>query len=104
MRINNVGPQVVISPEVRSAVDQVRATQPVGAQAASAYTGGRILVETMEVRQAPPVIEERRQAPRRGIERRQQQAAVTIDTRVGERRVTRRRANDEPANSIDVVA
>jgi len=104
MRINNAGPQVVISPEVRDSVYQLRAANPVSAQAASSYAGGRMLVESMEPRQAPPVIAERREIPRRGDERRKQQVAVTIDTRVAERRIARRRADDEPAVSIDVVA
>ena len=46
MRINNVGPQVVVLPEVRGPVDEVRATRPVNAQGAAAYSGARILVET----------------------------------------------------------
>jgi len=54
MRINNIGPQVVVAPEVRSSVDQVRATQSVSPQAAAAYSGGRILIESMELQTAPP--------------------------------------------------
>src|SRR5262245_32737329 len=104
MRINNVGPQVVIPPGVRESVDQLRATAPVSAQNASAYAGGRILVEAMEPHAAAPVIQERRETPRRADDRRKRQAAVTIDTRVGERRILRRRADDEPPTSIDVEA
>lgn len=104
MRINNVGPQVFIPPEVRGSVDQVRATQPINSQGAAAYAGGRILVESMEVQQAPAVVQERRQTPRRADDRRKQQIPVLIDTRVAQRRTMRRRADDEPAPSIDVEA
>ena len=105
MRINNVGPQVVIAPEVRGSVDQVRATAPVSSQAASSYAGGRILVESMPAQPAPPPpVQERRQAPRRADERRKQQVAVTIDTRVAQRRMERRRADDEPLPTIDISA
>ena len=104
MRINNVGPQVVIRPGVRDSVDQVRATSPVSAQSASAYAGARILVESMEPQPVAPVVQERRQAPRRTEDRRKQQVAVTIDTRVGQRRNVRRWADDEAATTIDVEA
>ena len=103
MRINNVGPQVVIPPGVRDSVDQVRATAPVSPQTGSAYAGGRILVESMEPQPAAPV-QERRHAPRRAEDRRKQQVAVTIDTRVNQRRNVRRRANDEPPTTIDIEA
>ena len=104
MRINNVGPQVVIAPDVRGSVDQVRATAPVSPQSASTYAGGRIVIEAVQQEPAPPPVQERRQFPRRGAERRKQQVTVTIDTRVGDRRVLRRRADDEPPTSIDVQA
>lgn len=104
MRINNVGPQVVIAPEVRGSVDQVRATAPVSLQSASTYAGGRILVESMEAQPAPPPVRERRQTPRRADDRRKQQTAVIIDTRVAQRRMERRRADDEPLTTIDVSA
>ena len=104
MRINNVGPQVVIAPDVRGSVDQVRATAPVSPQSPSTYTGGRIVIEALQQQPAPPPVQERRQLPRRGAERRKQQVTVTIDTRVGDRRVLRRRADDEPPTSIDVQA
>jgi hypothetical protein len=95
---------VVIAPGVRDSVDQVRAAAPVSPQAASAYTGGRILVENMEVQQIQPAPRERQEAPRRAQERRKEQLAVTIDTRVAQRRLSRRRASDEPPGSIDVQA
>jgi len=104
VRINNVGPQVVIAPEVRGSVDQVRATAPVSSQTASTYAGGRILVEEMQAQAGAPPVQERRQAPRRADDRRKQQVAVTIDTRVAQRRVERRRADDEPLSSIDISA
>ena len=104
MRINNVGPQVVIAPEVRGSVDQVRATAPVNSQTASTYAGGRILVEEMQAQPAAPPVQERRQAPRRADDRRKQQVAVTIDTRVAQRRMERRRADDEPLTTIDISA
>ena len=104
MRINNIGPQVVVAPEVRSSVDQVRATQSVSPQAAAAYSGGRILIESMEPQTAQPVIEERRQAPRRSEDRRRKQAAVLMDTRVSQRRTARRRADDGPPGAIDTQA
>ena len=104
MRLNNVGPQVVIAPGVRDSVDQVRAASPVSPQSASAYTGGRILVENMEVQQIQPALRERQETPRRAQERRKEQLAVTIDTRVAQRRLYRRRASDEPPGSIDVSA
>ena len=104
MRINNVGPQVVIAPEVRGSVDQVRATAPVSSQTTSTYAGGRILAEEMQVQPAASPVQERRQAPRRADDRRKQQVAVTIDTRVAQRRVERRRADDEPVSSIDISA
>ena len=104
MRINNVGPQVVIAPDVRGSVDQVRATAPVSPQSPSTYAGGRIVIETLQQQQPAQPVQERRQFPRRGAERRKQQVAVTIDTRVGERRLVRRRADDEPPPSIDVEA
>jgi hypothetical protein len=104
VRINNVGPTVVVAPEVRGSVDQVRATAPVSSEGASAYAGGRILVESMEAQQAPPVLQERRRAPRRADDRRKERVTVTIDTRVGQRRLVRRRASDEPPASIDIEA
>jgi hypothetical protein len=104
MRINNIGPQVVVAPEVRGSVDGVRATQPVNSQAAAAYSGGRILVESMELQPAQTVIEERRQAARRADDRRRKQAAVLIDTRVSQRRTARRRANDGPPGAVDIQA
>jgi hypothetical protein len=104
VRINNVGPQVVVPPEVRGPVDEVRATRPVNAQGAAAYSGARILVETTGALPTQAVIHERRATPRRSDERRKRQLPVLIDTRVGERRTVRRRADDEPAPSIDVEA
>jgi hypothetical protein len=104
MRINNIGPQVVVAPEVRGSVDQVRATQPLSSQVAAAYSGGRVLVEPMELQTAPTVIEERRQAPRRSDDRRRKQAAVLMDTRVSQRRTARRRADDGPPGAIDTQA
>ena len=105
MRINNVGPQVVAAPEVRSSVGQVRAAQPVNADAAAAYSGGRIIVEPIEGRPAPTTtIEERRRAPRRADDRRRQQLAVLIDTRVTQRRTARRRADDAPPDAVDTQA
>ena len=104
MRINNVGPQVVIAPEVRGSVGQVRGTGPVSSQATSAYAGSRMLVESMQAQPAPPPVEERRQTPRRADDRRKQKVAVTIDTRVAQRRLVRRRASDAPPASIDIEA
>ena len=105
MRINNVGPQLLIPPEVRGSVDQVRATQSITSRGTAAYAGGRILVESMALQPAPAaVIQERRQTPRRADDRRKQQLPVLIDTRVAQRRTMRRRADDEPAGSIDVEA
>ncbi len=104
MRINNVGPQVVIPSGVRDSVDGVRATEPIGSPSASAYSGGRILVEQMEVQPAPVVIQERRELQRRGVDRRKQQLPVLIDTRVAERRVSRRRGDDAAPPAIDVEA
>jgi len=104
VRINNVGPQVVVPPEVRGPVDEVRATRPISAQGAAAYSGGRIVVEAMGAQPAPSVVQERRATPRRSDDRRKRQVPVLIDTRVAERRTLRRRADDEPAPSIDVEA
>lgn len=105
MRINAVGPQVVVPPEVRDSVDQVRAPKPVEPYGAAVYSGGRVLVEAPEVpNPAAPVIQDRRRSSRRLEERRKQQIPVLIDTRVSQRRVERRRNDDEPAEAVDVEA
>ena len=103
MRINNVGPQVVVAPEVRAALDEVRATQPITAQTAAVYSGSRPIVEPMAPQPAPAPVQERRHGSRRAEERRKQQIPVLIDTRVSERRVQSRRADDGPPPSIDVA-
>jgi len=103
MRINNVGPQVVVPPEVRASVDQVRATQAINPEAIAVYSGGRPIVEPMAPQPVPAPVQERRQGSRRSDERRKQQIPVLIDTRVSERRVQSRRLDDGPPRSIDVA-
>ncbi len=103
MRINAIGTPPLTAPEVRSELGAAPRVNPVdsrpqgppGAQPLLPLPGGSEPV-------LQPVQGDRRSAERRGTERRQRQVPVLIDTRVSQRRVQRRRAEDEPPASIDV--
>lgn len=104
MRINTIGTPVVTRPEASRAVGAAGAITPV--QPRTPGSGG---AQQQPVPQGPaPVAQpvsvpaERRQQVRRGDDRRKRQLPVLIDTRVGQRRAQRRRAQDEAPSSIDV--
>jgi hypothetical protein len=106
MRLNAVPPAIVTPPEVRSEVGGVAGTRAIGA-----HPSGSAI--TVPVRPAPeetppaPVQEsaaERRQLARRSEDRRKRQVPVLLDMRVGPRRTSRRRVDDEAPPSIDVKA
>jgi hypothetical protein len=108
MRINSIGTPVVIPPEqslevgASREVTRVEARNPgTGETVARPLPGSLLPVPPT----GPVAVEaERRQQSRRGEDRRQGQVAVLIDTRVGQRRGQRRRAQDEALPSIDEEA
>lgn len=102
MRINTVDTPIVTPPEVRPDVGGARAIAPVDPQTPGPAVPFRVPGTSGEEPQAPFV--DRRRADRRGEDRRQRQVAVLIDTRVSQRRIDRRRTQDEPPPSIDTEA
>jgi hypothetical protein len=108
MRINSVGTPVVTSPEQSAEVGAARAVRAVRARtpAPAETPANPVPAAPAPAAQSAPVLAEaeRRQQSRRGEDRRKRQAPVLIDTRVGQRRAQRRRAQDEAPPSIDVEA
>jgi hypothetical protein len=107
MRINTIGTPLVTRPEDSLQVGAAPVATPVRARTSGA---GEMLERPAPLpaatgyAPAEPAIIERRQQSRRGEDRRKRQIAVLIDTRVAQRRVTRRRAQDEVPASIDLEA
>ncbi|PWT74727.1 MAG: hypothetical protein C5B46_03585 [Proteobacteria bacterium] len=104
MRINDPPLINVSRPDARGPLGGVAPAAPVTAQSPTPQTPQATPAERTEV-QAPVPQVERRQNARRGTERRQRQVNVTLNTRVGQRRTSQRRAEDgEAPPSIDVEA
>jgi hypothetical protein len=107
MRINTIGTPVVTQPE-RS--PEVGATRPVSPVQERTPQPGQSSPRPALATPAPgaplmpvvPAEAERRREVRRGKDRRKQQVAVLVDTRVAQRRAKRRRAQDAALPSIDV--
>jgi len=104
MRLNDVTPAVVTAPETRPDVGALRAVNPVQPRGEGSGATPPLPMPAAEPvpNNGEPV--EQRRATRRFEERRTKQAAVTIDTRVNQRRTRRRRGGDEAPSSIDVEA
>jgi hypothetical protein len=107
MRINTIGAPVITPSDRSLEVGATRAVRPVEVRTPEpGETQARPLPAIPAPAAQPlPAEAERRQQARRGEDRRQRQVAVLIDTRVGQRRAQRRRAQDEVLRaSIDVEA
>jgi len=107
VRINDPPPTNVERPEARAPLGAIAAVRAVSPQSPAPAAPRGVPTERAETAAAPtpaaaPV--ERRQGDRRGEDRRKEQRNVTLDTRVGPRRLTRRRAEDSAPPSIDVEA
>jgi hypothetical protein len=105
MRINAIGTPPLTVPEVRSELGAAPRVNPVDPRPQTP-PGAQPLLPLPEISEPvlQPVQAERRGVERRATDRRQRQVPVLIDTRVSQRRVQRRRAEDEPPASIDVEA
>jgi hypothetical protein len=103
VRINEPPPVNVSRGDAGGPASVVPATA-VNPVAPGSYPGGRVVAETGENPPAPFVqpIVDRRARLRRAGDRRQQQVPVTIDTRVSQRRTTKRRAADQPPQAVNV--
>ena len=105
MRINDAPATTVVTfpgaagPGMVTGIATARAVEPQGNPAAQTL---------LQREPAPPVPApaeaDRRGHVRRAQERRKQQVRVTIDTRIGPRRMARRRVEDDAPAAIDVEA
>lgn len=109
MRINTIGTPLVTVPEASPEVGAPRALTSVQGRAPGSQGAQQLPVPRAQAA-APAALlpvtaqAERRGQVRRGEERRRRQVSVLIDTRVGQRRAQRRRAQDEAPPSVDVEA
>ena len=104
MRIDPVAAPPVTPPDVRPDVGVTRRVAPVTAQTVRGELPPVAQSEAREASvQAPPAAE-RRQDVRRSVDRRKRQLPVLIDTRVSQRRRTRRRVADAAPSTIDIEA
>jgi len=104
VRINDPPPINVSRPDARGPVAGVAPSPTVTPQSPPAPAPQSTPQARAEA-EVPIAPIERRQGARRGLERRKQQLTVTLNTRVGQRRISRRRAEDvNDVTSIDVEA
>jgi hypothetical protein len=104
VRINDPPPINVNRPDARGPLRGVAPTQAVTPQSSLPQVPQPAAAERVEAAPPLPPVERRRNARRAG-ERRKQQLSVTLNTRVGQRRLSRRRAADSAASTaIDIEA